>query len=99
MIEDKTDVEIYGRKLTIELEGFNQLEVSSIANYVDGRMREIAKDSKVVDTSKLALLTAIEIAAELQRVKTRMEDFDRIEERRIDGMIVALEKSAEPDGT
>ena len=98
MIHDKTDVEIYGRKLTIELEGLSQLEVSSIASTVDERMREIAKDSKVVDTSKLAILTALEIASELQRLKSRMEDFDRIEERRIEGMIVALEKSVEPDG-
>ena len=79
MISDKVDVEIYGRKLTIEMEGLNQLEINSLAQLVDQRMRQIAEEQKIVDSSKLAILTALEVAAELQRLKSKMEDFDAVE--------------------
>lgn len=93
MINDKVDVEIYGRKMTIEMEGLSVLEVNALANKVDERMRQIAKESKIVDSSKLAILTALEIAAEHEKLRSRLEDLDKSEERHLDGMIVALEKA------
>ena len=97
MLNDKVDIEIYGRTLTVEMEGFNQLEVNALANKVDERMRQIAKESQVVDSSKLAILTALEIAAEYERLKNRMADFDKIEGGKVDGMILDLEKSVESE--
>lgn len=96
MLNDKLDVEIYGRKLTIEMEGLNQLEVNALAVLVDERMREIAKESKIVDSSKLAILTALEIAAELQKLKSRVEDFNVVEGKQVDRMLLSLEKALEP---
>jgi len=60
-------------------------------------MREIGRESKIVDSSKLAILTAIEIAADLQKLKARMEDLDKFEGQKVDGMIVDLEKTVESD--
>ena len=97
MISDKVDVEIYGRKLTIEMEGLNQLEINSLANLVDERMREISKDAKIVDSSKLAIMAALDIAADLHRLKSKTEDFDHIEERKVDRMIVSLQKSLDAE--
>lgn len=94
-MNDKVTVEIFGRRLTIEMEGLSQLEVNALAQMVDERMREVAASSKIVDSSKLAILTALDIAAELQRMKSRMEDFDRVEESKVDRMLVALEKALE----
>ncbi len=97
MLNDKVDIEIYGRKITVEMEGFNQLEVNALANKVDERMRQIAKESRVVDSSKLAILTALEIAAEYERLKNKMEDFEKIESGKVDSMILDLEKSVESE--
>ncbi len=96
MLNDKLDVDIYGRKLTIEMEGLNQLEVNALAVMVDERMREIARESKIVDSSKLAILTALEIAAELQKLKSRVEDFNVVEGKQVDRMLLSLEKALEP---
>lgn len=98
MLNDKLDVDIYGRKLTIEMEGLNQLEVNALAVMVDERMREIAKESKIVDSSKLAILTALEIAAELQKLKSRVEDFNVVEGKQVDRMLISLEKALDPGG-
>ena len=97
MLNDKVDIEIYGRKLTVEMEGFSQLELHALAKKVDERMREIAQESKVVDSSKLAILTALEITAEFERLKNKMENFDKVEGKKVDGMILALEKSVESE--
>lgn len=93
MSNDKVDVEIYGRKMTIEMEGLSELEVNALANKVDERMRQIAKESKIVDSSKLAILTALEVAAEHEKLRARLEGLGEAEERHLDGMIVALEKA------
>ncbi|MFH2204690.1 MAG: cell division protein ZapA [Elusimicrobiota bacterium] len=93
MLNDKIEIEIYNRKFTVEMEGLSPLEVGAIARLVDERMREIAKESKIVDSSKLAILTAMEIAAEYQKLKSRMEDFDKIEGDKVASMIIDLEKN------
>jgi cell division protein ZapA (FtsZ GTPase activity inhibitor) len=97
MHDDKIDIVINGRKMTIEMEGLSQLEVSRLANMVDERMQQIAKDSKIVDSSKLAILAALDIAAELDRLKVKYEDFDSVETRHVDKMTLSLEKSLEEE--
>jgi cell division protein ZapA (FtsZ GTPase activity inhibitor) len=95
MLNDKVEIEIYGRKLTVEMEGLTQLEVHSLASMVSDRMNDIAKESKIVDSSKLAILTAMEMAAENQRLKTQLEDLALVEERKLDAMTVSLQKALE----
>jgi cell division protein ZapA (FtsZ GTPase activity inhibitor) len=95
MINDKIDVEIYGRKLTVEMEGLTQLEAHALARLVSERMAEIATESKIVDSSKLAILTALELAAEKEKLREQLENLRNIEERKIDGMILELEKALE----
>lgn len=92
MLNEKVDVVIAGRKFTIEMEGLSQLEISSIAQLVNDRMERIKEEQKVVDSSKLAIMTALEIAAELQKLKSKMEDFDAVEQKKVDKMLVSLAK-------
>ena len=96
MVNDKVDIVVRGRKLTVEMEGLSQLEVNSLANLVDERMRQIEKDTKTADSSKLAIMTALDFAAELEKLRSKLADYERLEERKIDGMIVSLEKALEP---
>ncbi len=93
MLNEKVDVVIDGRKFTIEMEGLSQLEISSIAQLVNERMEQIKEEQKVIDSSKLAIMTALEIAAELQKLKSKMEDFDAVEQKKVDMMTISLEKA------
>lgn len=99
MLNERVDVEIYGRKLTVEMEGLTQLEVHSLAQLVSDKMADIARESKIVDSSKLAILTALEVAAENQKLRDQLENLRVVEERKIDSMVLALEQVLEPSSS
>ncbi|MBI4348074.1 MAG: cell division protein ZapA [Elusimicrobia bacterium] len=96
MINDKVDLEIRRYKLTVEMEGLTPIEINSLAQLVSEKMKEIEKDSNVVDSYKLALLTALELAGEVTRLKTQLENQRLLEDRKLDEMIVALQNGLEP---
>ncbi|HVE12006.1 MAG TPA: cell division protein ZapA [Elusimicrobiota bacterium] len=94
MLNEKVDIEVGGRRLTVEMEGLTELEISNLARMVHQRMEDIrAHNSKVVDTQKLAILTALELAADVQRLKAQLEEISGVEERRLDKMLVSLENA------
>jgi len=91
---DKIDVVIYKRDFRgIALEGLTQLEISSCAAKVDERMKQIAQETNIADSSKLAIRAALEIAAELQRTQNQLESLTPADDKRVDGMIIKLEKA------
>ena len=94
---DKTDIQIFGRRLSVSLDGLTALETNQCANLVDSRMREIAGERKIADSSKLAILAALEIAAELSRVRTELENLNPVDEQRVEKMIVALENTVDAE--
>ena len=98
MLNDKVDIEIRRYKLTVEMEGLTPIEVNSLAGLVDDKMKEIEKDSNIVDTYKLALLTALEFAGEVARLKEQIDNQRRAEDRKMDEMIVALQNGVETRG-
>ena len=95
MINDKVDVEIRRYKLTLEMEGLTPIEVNSLAQMVEEKMKEIERDSDVVDSYKLALMTALVFAGEVSRLKTQQENQRNLEERKLDEMIVTLQNGLE----
>ena len=58
-------------------------------------MRQIAAERNIADSSKLAILTALEIAAELMRVRNELENLNPADEQRVEKMIVDLENAVE----
>lgn len=66
MIREKVTVRILGRDLTLETDGLTQLEMTALADEVTRRMQAIQDQTHIVDTSKLAMLCALELQAELQ---------------------------------
>lgn len=99
--DDKTDIVICGRRLgACTIEGLTALEVSACAQIVDERMRQISAQQKgakhpIADSSKLALLTALDIAADYLKAKTRLDELDREDEKRLDKIILSLQSSRE----
>ncbi len=94
----RTTVEIFGRRYELRgTEGSEHLE--ELARYVDRRMRELAEVSPHVDTAKLAVLTALNIADELFR-EQQTEPGTRNERlrKRVEGLVKQLDEALESGG-
>lgn len=76
-----TEVEIFGAVYHVrgrDDSGYLQ----ELANLVDGKMREVAERVRTVDTAKIAILAALNIADELHQCRQRHEgERDEIRER------------------
>ena len=96
MLNERVPVDIRRHKLTVEMEGFTQLEILGFAQAVSDRMHEIEQKTGVVDTYKLALQTCMDFAAELSRLRTQQENERALDDQKLEGMIAGLQNSLEP---
>ena len=62
-------VQIMGHDYPLESNTGDDLYVNRLAQFVEERMKEIKAESKVVDSYKLAVMAAMNIADELYRLK------------------------------
>ncbi|MBA2340452.1 MAG: cell division protein ZapA [Pyrinomonadaceae bacterium] len=69
-------VEIYNQTYNIRSDGDSEY-VTSLAEFVDSRMREISGSTLTVDSLKVAILAALHIADELHRLKRLHEQTDQ----------------------
>ncbi len=95
-VSSQTTVEIFGRRFELRAtEGSER--VQELARFVDRRMRELAEVSPHVDTSKLAVLTALNIADELFK-EHETEPGVRAEQfrQRVEGLIRRLDDVLTP---
>ena len=68
-------VEIYNQTYNIRSDGDSDY-ITQLAEFVDGRMREISSGTLTVDSLKVAILAALHIADELHRLKRLHEQAD-----------------------
>ncbi|HZE68360.1 MAG TPA: cell division protein ZapA [Pyrinomonadaceae bacterium] len=68
-------VEIYNQTYNIRSDGDTEY-IIQLAEFVDGRMREISSGTLTVDSLKVAILAALHIADELHRLKHVHEQAD-----------------------
>jgi cell division protein ZapA (FtsZ GTPase activity inhibitor) len=59
-------VEIFGQVYSLRSDG-DPSYIQSLASYVDARMRDVAKQTRAVDSLRVAILTALNIADEKAR--------------------------------
>ena len=71
LFNERVRVQIFGRDYEMDPGGLTPLEVQSLASFVDERMREIAEDFSIVDTQKVAVLAAINIALDYLQLKEK----------------------------
>jgi cell division protein ZapA (FtsZ GTPase activity inhibitor) len=68
------DVEIYDQKYSIVLTTpLAESEVRKLAEQVDARMREIAMAANTADSLKVAILTALHLALDIQDLQARCD--------------------------
>ncbi|HVT16483.1 MAG TPA: cell division protein ZapA [Thermoanaerobaculia bacterium] len=72
-----TEVEIYG--VVYHVRGSDDQEyLQGLADLVDRRMREVAQHASTADTTRIAILAALNLADELSRTQKRQEG-ERVE--------------------
>lgn len=73
-------ITIRGRQYTVRGDEAGG-DIQQIAREVDARMAEVASHTRSFDEYTIALLTALNLASELQQLRrqvaTRLDDFDR----------------------
>src|SRR5215211_800513 len=75
MAEQSIRVEIYNQTYNIRSDGDNEY-IMRLAEYVDGKMREISSGTLTVDSLKVAILAALHIADEYHQLKSQQEQSD-----------------------
>ena len=70
--DESVRVEIYDQ--TYNLRGSDPQYIQKLADFVDGKMRTVAQQTATVDSLRLAVLAALNIADEYHILKRKYED-------------------------
>jgi len=89
-----TRVNIFGGEYSIRGEADPEY-IRKVANYVDGKMREIDGGLRVPSISKVAILASLNIADELFKERLKTEEVVSRIERRTARILEALDRSLE----
>jgi cell division protein ZapA len=74
------EVVIMGQTFSVASEDGEE-HVRRVASYVDGKMREIASGGKVVSSYTAAVLAALNIASECQKLQQNVDEIETVIER------------------
>ncbi len=95
----RATVEIFGQRLGLRADG-DSARLQEIARFVDSRMREVADRSSSVDTVKIAVLTALNIADELYQERETDQDVRQKRlEKQAERLVMKVEEAMGPDLT
>lgn len=87
---DSVRVEIYDQGYN--LRGSDAEYISKLADYVDGKMRAVAEQTSTVDSLRLAVLAALNIADEYHMMKRKYETVSSEVAQRTGKMVGALDE-------
>lgn len=93
MAREKVDVEIARRKFTVERDDLDALSIVAVSKDLERRLAELQSHTKVVDTGRLAVMLALDVACDMRRLQGRLDDGDKTQEGRLESMIVQLQKA------
>ena len=72
----RTTVEIYGQQYVV-VGSESPTHIKLVAAMVDEKMREISSKNPALDTSKIAVLTAVNAVNDYLKVKDRLERLEK----------------------
>jgi cell division protein ZapA len=87
-------IEIYDQSYNVNADG-NEEYLQQVAAYVDGKMREIAAATKMVDSLKVAVLAGLNIADELFTLRERQQSMEGPLRKRVEKCVSLVEKALE----
>ena len=91
------EVEIYGQHYNLRYDKDPKM-IQSVASFVDRKMREIAQETSTVDSLKVAILAALNIADEMYELKIEAQAIEDVVAERADRIAGLLEKELEGFG-
>lgn len=97
-MNEKIDIEIFRRKLTIGIEGLTPIEINALARTVETRMEQIFKENPhIADSSKIAILAALSFAIENFKKEEAVNAEARVLENKVDHMHLSLQGALASD--
>jgi cell division protein ZapA (FtsZ GTPase activity inhibitor) len=97
-MNEKVDVEIDHRKLTVGIEGITPIEINALARLVESKMKEIFRENpKIADSSKIAILAALSFAVENFKNEQARDAATRALENKVEHMSLALQGALSND--
>jgi cell division protein ZapA len=87
-------IEIYDQSYNVNADG-NEEYLKELAAYVDGKMRSIAEATRMVDSLKVAVLAALNIADETFTLRQRQQEIDGPLRKRVEKCVAMVEKALE----
>ncbi|MGB3860616.1 MAG: cell division protein ZapA [Candidatus Aminicenantaceae bacterium] len=98
MIDKIIEIEIYRQKYRIKVKGEeDEKYISHLTSYVDQKMREVAVKSKSVDSLKIAVLAALNIADEFFLSQKKLDQLNEVighMESEVESLEVFLKKDS-----
>lgn len=90
---NKIPVNIRFKTYEVEAQAGDELWIASLAEYVEQKLNETEKETGIVDTQKLAIMAALNIADELFRLKNSRENVAGVFETKADELIKVLDSA------
>jgi cell division protein ZapA len=92
--ERKVKIEIYDQSYNVNADG-NEEYLKDLAAYVDAKMRTVAESTRMVDSLKVAVLAALNIADEAFMLRQRQQEIDGPLRKRVEKCVAMVEKALE----
>jgi cell division protein ZapA len=87
-------IQIYDQSYNVNADG-NEEYLHELAAYVDGKMRSIAESTHMVDSLKVAVLAALNIADEMFQMRKRQQEIEGPLRQRVENCVSMVEKALE----
>jgi cell division protein ZapA len=92
--ESTVKIQIYDQSYNVNADG-NEEYLHELAAYVDGKMRSIAESTHMVDSLKVAVLAALNIADETFQMRKRQQEIEAPLRQRVANCVSMVEKALE----
>jgi len=90
---NKVTVDILNHPYDIEVAAGEELTIYAVADYLNQKFKEVQRDTGIVDTQKLAIFVALNIADEYFRLKNSRENVSVNVDKKAEEMIKALDRA------
>jgi cell division protein ZapA len=87
-------IDIYDQSYNVNADQ-NEEYVQQLAAYVDGKMRAVAEAARTVDSLKVAVLAALNIADEMFTLRERQREIEGPIRERVEKCVTLVEKALE----
>ena len=87
-------IEIYDQFYNVQAEG-DEAYLKELAAFVDGKMRNLAESTRMVDSLRVAVLAALNIADELYALRKRQTELEGPLKKRVERCVTLVESALE----